>query len=63
MPDEIEWRPSSMAFFARGELHPFTTPLDLLRFKPLPAGRRGCGWAPRCSRCSCSPATAHRSRT
>jgi protoporphyrinogen oxidase len=35
MPDAIEWRPSSVAFFARGALHPFVTPMDLLRFKPL----------------------------
>ena len=35
MPDAIEWRPSSVAFFARGRLHPFVTPLDLLRFRPL----------------------------
>jgi protoporphyrinogen oxidase len=35
MPDAIEWRPSSVAFFARGRLHPFVTPLDLLRFSPL----------------------------
>lgn len=35
MEDDLEWRPSSVAMFARGELHPFTTPLDLLRFKPL----------------------------
>jgi protoporphyrinogen oxidase len=33
--DAIEWRPSSVAFYARGALHPFTTPLDLLRFPPL----------------------------
>jgi protoporphyrinogen oxidase len=33
---ELEWLPSSVAMFARGELHPFTTPLDLLRFRPLP---------------------------
>jgi protoporphyrinogen oxidase len=33
--DEIEWRPSSVAFFARGRSWPFTGPLDLLRFKPL----------------------------
>ena len=40
MPGAIEWRPSSVAFFARGTLHPFTTPLDLLRFPPLsPAAR------------------------
>jgi protoporphyrinogen oxidase len=35
MPDAIEWRPSSVAFFTRGQLHPFVTPLDLLRFRPL----------------------------
>jgi protoporphyrinogen oxidase len=35
MADAIEWRPSSVAFFARGALHPFVTPLDLLRFRPL----------------------------
>ncbi len=35
MPDGIEWRPSSVAFFARGASHAFTTPLDLLRFSPL----------------------------
>ena len=35
MADAIEWRPSSVAFFARGQLHPFVTPLDLLRFRPL----------------------------
>ena len=40
MPDAIEWRPSSMAFFARGALHPFVTPLDLLRFRPLPVAAR-----------------------
>ena len=35
MPDELEWRPSSMAFFLEGRSWPFTTPLDLLRFRPL----------------------------
>ena len=35
MPDAIEWRPSSVAFFARGRSHPFTTPADLLRFAPM----------------------------
>ena len=33
--DEIEWRPSSVGVFADGAAHPFTTPLDLLRFRPL----------------------------
>jgi protoporphyrinogen oxidase len=34
--DQIEWKPSSMAFFADGRSYPFTTPLDLLRFRPIP---------------------------
>ena len=36
MADAVEWRPSSVAFFARGRLRPFVTPVDLLRFGPLP---------------------------
>jgi protoporphyrinogen oxidase len=36
LPDEIEWRDSSTAFFADGRQWPFTTAQDLLRFKPLP---------------------------
>jgi protoporphyrinogen oxidase len=36
MPDELEWRTSSVAFFAKGRLWPFVTPMDLLRFGPLP---------------------------
>jgi protoporphyrinogen oxidase len=36
MPDELEWRPSSVAFFAEGRQWPFVTPKDLLRFGPLP---------------------------
>ena len=35
MEEGIEWRPSSVAFFADGRSWPFTTPMDLLRFKPL----------------------------
>jgi protoporphyrinogen oxidase len=35
MGDEIEWLPSSVAVFADGRSHPFTSPLDLLRFSPL----------------------------
>jgi protoporphyrinogen oxidase len=34
--EELEWRPSSTAMLARGRLWPFTTPGDLLRFRPLP---------------------------
>lgn len=35
IPDELTAWPSSVAMFADGELHPFTTPLDLLRYKPM----------------------------
>jgi protoporphyrinogen oxidase len=35
MDGAIEWRPSSVAMFAGGRSHPFTTPLDLLRFSPV----------------------------
>jgi len=35
MPDELEWRPSSVAFFLEGRSWPFTTPMHLLRFGPL----------------------------
>jgi protoporphyrinogen oxidase len=35
LPDELEWRPSSMAFFVDGRTWPFTAPADLLRFGPL----------------------------
>jgi protoporphyrinogen oxidase len=36
MPDELEWLESSVAYFAEGRQWPFVTPLDLLRFGPLP---------------------------
>jgi protoporphyrinogen oxidase len=46
MPDELEWRPSSMAFFLEGRSWPFTSPLHLLRFRPLsPAARLRMGLA------------------
>jgi protoporphyrinogen oxidase len=35
LPDGIEWLPSSVGFHTGGETHPFTSPLDLLRFPPL----------------------------
>jgi protoporphyrinogen oxidase len=40
MPDELEWRTSSVASFTQGRSWPFVTPLDLLRFKPLPLPAR-----------------------
>jgi protoporphyrinogen oxidase len=36
LEDELEWRESTTAMLARGRLWPFTTPGDLLRFRPLP---------------------------
>ena len=46
MPDELEWRPSSMAFFLEGRSWPFTSPLHLLRFGPLsPTARLRMGLA------------------
>jgi protoporphyrinogen oxidase len=32
---ELETWPSSVAIFRNGSMHPFTTPLDLLRFSPM----------------------------
>ncbi|MEA2442911.1 MAG: hypothetical protein QOJ12_203, partial [Thermoleophilales bacterium] len=40
LADLVEWRRSSVAMFAAGKAHPFTTPLDLLRFSPLPLRSR-----------------------
>ena len=46
MPDGIEWRASSVGFFADGQSHALTTPVDLLRFKPMtPASRVRLGLA------------------
>lgn len=36
MGDELEWRPSSMAFFVDGRQWAFNGAMDLLRFRPLP---------------------------
>jgi len=32
----LHWKPSRMAYFVDGTLYPFLTPLELLRFRPLP---------------------------
>jgi protoporphyrinogen oxidase len=40
MGEELEWLPSSVAFFAEGRQWPFVTPADLLRFGPLPPAAR-----------------------
>ena len=60
MPDELEWRPSSVAMFAHGRQWPFTTPRRPAAVRPAAAARRACGWAPRCSPCSGSRTTARR---
>jgi protoporphyrinogen oxidase len=33
--DRIVWRESKTAFFHKGRLYPFSSPVDLIRFKPL----------------------------
>ena len=35
MPDGIEWLPSRVGCFCDGHSHPFSTPFDLMRFRPL----------------------------
>jgi protoporphyrinogen oxidase len=35
LEDGIEWLPSSVAIFTQSKSWPFTTPLDLLRFRPM----------------------------
>jgi protoporphyrinogen oxidase len=44
--EEIGWHPARMGFVVDGRLHPFTTPFDLLRFKPVSLRTRlRMGWA------------------
>jgi len=40
LSQEVEWRPGAMRFFYRGQLYPFGTPWDLLRFRPLSFAER-----------------------
>jgi protoporphyrinogen oxidase len=35
LADRLEWRDTRMGFYVGGRFHPFSTPLDLLRFSPL----------------------------
>jgi protoporphyrinogen oxidase len=35
LSSRLRWRSSKMAYFVDGTLHPFLTPIDLLRFTPL----------------------------
>ena len=60
MPDELEWLPSSVAFFLEGRSWPFTSPLHLLRFSRCRRAR-GSGWASRCCACSAAATTSRRS--
>lgn len=34
--DRLSWYPSSVGIYANGRVWPFTSPVDLLRFRPLP---------------------------
>jgi protoporphyrinogen oxidase len=34
--DRLVWQESKVGYFTHGEIHPFSTALDLLRFKPVP---------------------------
>ncbi|HEV8229719.1 MAG TPA: FAD-dependent oxidoreductase, partial [Candidatus Limnocylindria bacterium] len=36
LPGELEWHTSSVGIWARGRVWPFVSPLDLLRYQPLP---------------------------
>jgi protoporphyrinogen oxidase len=46
MPREVEWLESRVGMLAEGRVHPFTTPLDLLRYPPLsPLSRARMGLA------------------
>lgn len=38
--ERITWLPSTVAIFLNGQVWPFTTPLDLVRFRPLPFADR-----------------------
>lgn len=33
--DRLRWRPAPTSYYVAGTLHPFTTPLDILRFSPI----------------------------
>ena len=36
LPGELEWHTSSVGIWARGRVWPFVSPLDLLKYRPLP---------------------------
>ena len=57
IPDELKAWPSSMAMFSHGKLYPFTSPLDLLRYKPLSLWRAS-AWASPWRACSSARTTS-----
>ena len=36
LSEALEWAPARTSYFVEGRMYPFTTPLDILRFPPLP---------------------------
>jgi protoporphyrinogen oxidase len=40
LPGQLEWHRSNVGMFAHGRIWPFSTPLDLLRYGPLPIADR-----------------------
>ncbi len=38
--DRLSWKSPAMGYFARGQLRPFSTPWDLLKFTPISLGAR-----------------------
>jgi protoporphyrinogen oxidase len=40
LSDRMFWLASKVGFFREGQIYDFVTPLDLLRFRPLPFGQR-----------------------
>lgn len=40
LDSHLHWQPAHTSYFVEGRLYPFTTPLDILRFSPIPVGDR-----------------------
>ena len=63
LQDKLHWVPSRMAYYVDGRLYPFLTPLELLRFSPLPLHDRiraglGVKWLQRLREEDLAPQTA-----
>jgi len=51
LSDRLHWRPGRTSYFVNGQLYPFTTPIDLLRFSPVSlTGRLRFGFHALCCR-------------